>query len=82
MVFKYDECDYYQSLGATDHHFRGGIAFKFYDEEYPTKLRDIEWGMGKTGQLTPVAIFDEVDDGESVTTRASLHNLNTTYLDG
>ena len=76
IVFKYDNCEYYQSLGYTGHHFRGGLAFKFYDEEYPTYLQDIEWSMGKTGQITPVAIFDPVDDGESVITRASLHNLN------
>lgn len=75
-VFKYDDCAYYQSLGYTEHHFRGGLAFKFYDEEYETTLQNIEWSMGKTGQLTPVAIFDPVDDGESVITRASLHNLN------
>ena len=75
-VYKFDECKYYSSLGRTEHHFRGGIAFKFYDEEYETYLRDIEWSMGKTGQITPVAIFDPVDDGESVVTRASLHNLN------
>lgn len=76
VVFKYDNCEYYQSLGATEHHFRGGLAFKFYDEEYETYLRNIEWSMGKTGQLTPVAIFDPVDDGESVVERASLHNLS------
>ena len=76
IVFKYDNCAYYQSLGYTGHHFRGGLAFKFYDEEYPTKLRNIEWSMGKTGQITPVAIFDPVDDGESIVTRASLHNLS------
>ena len=76
LVFKYDNCDYYQSLGYTGHHYRGGLAFKFYDEEYETYLRDIEWSMGKIGTLTPVAIFDPVDDGESVITRASLHNIN------
>ena len=76
LVFKYDNCAYYQSLGETEHHPRGGLAFKFYDEEYETTLRDIEWSMGKTGQLTPVAIFDPVDDGDSVISRASLHNLN------
>ena len=76
VVFKFNNCAYYQSLGYTEHHFRGGLAFKFYDDEYETILRDIEWTMGKTGQLTPVAIFDEVDDGESIVTRASLHNLN------
>ena len=76
IVFKYDNCAYYQSLGYTGHHFRGGLAFKFYDEEYPTYLRNIEWSMGKTGQLTPVAIFDPIDDGESIVERASLHNIN------
>ena len=76
IVFKYDNCEYYQSLSYTGHHFRGGLAFKFYDEEYETYLRDIEWSMGKTGTLTPVAIFDPVDDGESIITRASLHNYN------
>ena len=76
IVFKYNNCEYYQSLGYTGHHFRGGLAFKFYDEEYETTLQDIDWSMGKTGQITPVAIFDPVDDGESIITRASLHNLN------
>ena len=76
IVFKFDECKYYQSLGYTGHHFRGGIAFKFYDEEYPTQLKDVEWSMGKTGQITPVGIFNEITDGESTVTRASLHNLN------
>lgn len=79
VVFKYDDCAYYQSLGATEHHFRGGLAYKFYDEEYETNLRDIEWSMGKTGTLTPVAIFDPIDDGESIITRASLHNYNILF---
>lgn len=76
IVFKFNNCAYYQSLGYTEHHFRGGLAFKFYDDEYETVLQDIEWTMGKTGQLTPVAVFEPVDDGESIITRASLHNLN------
>ncbi len=76
IVFKYDDCAYYQSLGATEHHFRGGLAYKFYDEEYETNLRDIEWSMGKTGTLTPVAIYDDVDTDDSIINRASLHNLN------
>ena len=76
IVFKYDDCAYYQSLGATEHHFRGGLAYKFYDEEYETYLRNIEWSMGKTGILTPVAIYDDVDTDDSIINRASLHNLN------
>ena len=76
VVYKFDDCDYYQSLGRTEHHFRGGIAFKFYDEEYESYLRDIEWSIGKTGQLTPVAVFEPIDTGDSTIERASLHNLN------
>ena len=76
IVFKYDDCAYYQSLGYTGHHFRGGLAYKFYDEEYETTLQKIEWSMGKTAQLTPVAVFNDVDFGGSIVNRASLHNLN------
>lgn len=76
IVFKYDNCAYYQSLGATEHHFRGGLAYKFYDEEYDTELLNIEWSMGKTGQITPIAIFKPVNMDDSEVSRASLHNLN------
>ena len=76
LVFKFDDCAYYQSLGATGHHFRGGIAFKFYDEEFETELLNIEYSMGKTGILTPIAIFKPVDTGDSIIEKASLHNLN------
>lgn len=76
IVFKYNNCEYYESLGATEHHFRGGLAYKFYDEEYETSLLNIEWTMGKTGQLTPTAIFEPIDDGESIIERASLHNIS------
>ena len=76
LVFKYNDCEYYQSLGETGHHPKGGLAFKFYDEEYETKLLDIDWSLGKTGQITPVAIFEPVDTGDSIIERASVHNLN------
>lgn len=76
IVFGFDDVAYGESLGATGHHLRSQIAFKFYDEEAVTILRNIEWEMGKTGILTPVAIFDPVDlDGTEVS-RASLHNVS------
>ena len=76
LVVKYNNCKYYQSLGRTDHHFRGGIAYKFYDETYETRLRYIEWTMGRTGVLTPVAIFEPIDIDGSTVERASLHNVS------
>lgn len=76
LVFKYNNCDEYAAVGATDHHPRGGMAFKFYDDLYETTLRDIGWQQGRTGVFTPIAIFDEVDTGESKISKASLHNIS------
>lgn len=75
VVFKYDSISYGKSLGQTAHHFKNAMAYKFYDETYPTVLRDIEWTMGRTGVLTPVAIFDPLDIDGSTVERASLHNI-------
>lgn len=76
IVFKFDDIAYGRSLGETSHHFKNAIAFKFYDEVYETTLREIEWSMGRTGILTPVAIFDTIDMDGSEVSRASLHNLS------
>lgn len=75
-VFRFESQKYYNSLGNTDHHFRGAMAFKFYDEEYETELLKIELSMGRTGVLTPVAIFKPVDIDGSTVERASLHNFS------
>ena len=76
MVLKYDDVEYGQSLGMTAHHRRDGLAFKFFDEAMETMLLDIEWGMGRTGQLTPVAILEPIEIDGSTVSRASLHNIN------
>lgn len=75
-VFRFESQKYYNSLGNTDHHFRGAMAFKFYDDEYETELLKIELSMGRTGVLTPVAIFKPVDIDGSTVERASLHNFS------
>ena len=75
VVFKFNDIEYGKTLGSTEHHFKNAIAYKFYDETYETILRDIEWSMGRTGILTPIAIFDPVDIDGSTVERASLHNL-------
>lgn len=76
LVFKYDKISEYDAMGRTDHHFKGGMAFKFYDETYSTRLRYIHWTMGRTGVLTPVAVFDPVEIDGTEVTRASLHNVS------
>lgn len=75
-VFRFESQKYYNSLGNTDHHFRGAIAYKFYDEEYETKLKTISYDVSRTGILTPVAVFEPVDFDGSVVERASLHNMS------
>lgn len=76
VVFKFDNAAYGKSLGNTSHHFRNGIAYKIFNDSVETTLRDIEWSCGKTGILTPVAIFDTVDIEGSEVSRASLHNVS------
>lgn len=76
LVITYNDVEYGKSLGMTGHHPRHSLAFKFYDEEELTTLKDIEWGMGKTGQLTPVAIFDDVEIDGTTVSRASIHNVS------
>lgn len=75
-VIGYDDIKYGESLGATEHHLRSQIAFKFYDELYETKLQYIDWTLGKTGVLTPTAVFDPVEIDGTEITRASLHNIS------
>ena len=76
VVFKYDTIEEYNKAGRTDHHFKGGLAYKFYDEIYETEVKDIEWTMGRTGQLTPVLIYNDVEINGTVCNRASLHNIS------
>jgi DNA ligase (NAD+) len=76
LVFKWNNCAEYESAGRTGHHFRGGLAYKFYDELYETKLTDVEWTLGKTGVLTPTAIFETVQIDGCDISRASLHNIS------
>lgn len=76
VVFKLDDCEEYYAAGRTEHHFNGGIAYKFYDEQYDTELIKIEWSVGRTGVVTPIAIFNTIDIEGSEVSRASLHNVS------
>lgn len=77
LVLSYDNQVFAESLGNTNKHPRGSIALKWTDETKTTTIRDIFWSVGKTGQITPVAVFDPVRLGiGSTVTRASLHNLS------
>lgn len=74
VVFKFNDIEYGKQLGRTDHHFKNAIAYKFYDEIYDTRLKYINWTMGRTGVLTPVAVFEPIDIDGTTVERASMHN--------
>ena len=76
IVVKYDDVDYYKSLGNTAHHPAGGIAYKFTDETMESTLIGIDYDVSRTGQLTPVAVFEPIQLMGSEVSRASLHNIS------
>jgi DNA ligase (NAD+) len=62
--------------GRTEHHFLNAIAWKPKDEDYETKLLKIELSIGRTGVITPIAVFEPIDIDGSTVERASLHNIS------
>ena len=76
IVWKINDIDAGRKKGQTAHHFLNAVAWKPQDKEYETELLDIELSMGRTGVLTPVAIFKPVDTGDSIIEKASLHNVS------
>lgn len=81
-VIGYDNVEYGESLGATGHHLRSQLAYKFYDETYETELLDIEWTVGRTGTITPTAVFSPVEIDGTTVEKASVHNISVlTQLD-
>lgn len=76
IVAKYDDIAYGKAQGRTGHHYKDGLAFKFEDDLFETRLRTVEWNPSRTGEITPVAIFDTVEIDGCAVSRASLHNLS------
>lgn len=63
-------------LGATGHHPRWAMAYKFAPEEKSTTLLDVIWQVGRTGVIAPRAVLDPVFVGGSTITYVTLHNPN------
>lgn len=76
VVWKINDIAYGESLGRTDKFFRGSISWKPAREEVETELLDIEWEVGRTGQVSPVAVYNPIEILGSECERASLHNLS------
>lgn len=74
VVIKVDSLAQREQLGATAKYPKWAVAYKFPPEEKVTKLRAIEIQVGRTGVLTPVAVFDEISLAGTSVSRAVLHN--------
>ncbi len=74
MVVKVDELSLREELGYTDRFPRWAIAYKFEAEETSTKLLDVQWNVGRTGKLTPLAFLDPVELCGVTVKRATLNN--------
>lgn len=76
LVGRFDDISFGEGLGSTEHHNKSAMAFKFYDETFLSELIDIDWSIGRSGQITPVAVFKPVNILGTEVSRASLHNLS------
>ena len=76
LIFELNSDSYSKSLESTSHHEGCRMALKWADSTYETVLRDVVWDVGRSGVISPVAVFDEVDLDGALTTKATLHNLS------
>ena len=74
VVVKVNNLEEQKKLGFTAHHPKWAIAYKFPAEEVLTKLKDIIFTVGRTGQITPNAVLEPVIVAGSTISRATLHN--------
>lgn len=74
IVIKLNNIELWERLGATAKSPRWATAFKFKAEQAQSKLLNIEYQVGRTGVVTPVAVFEPVWLGGTWVKRASVHN--------
>lgn len=74
VVLKVNSLDDEEKLGFTQRVPRWGIAYKFPAVEVLTTLKEIRFTVGRTGKITPNAIFDPVHVAGSIVSKATLHN--------
>ena len=76
LVLTYNNSVYANSLETTSHHPLHSIAFKWADNTKETTYKHTEWNTGRTGVITPTAVFNPVTLDNTIVTKASLHNID------
>lgn len=76
MVARVNHNALYKELGVVGKTPRGLVAWKFPEEETTTQLLDVEWSVGRTGAVTPVAVLAPVSVAGTTVQHASLHNMD------
>ena len=74
-VFRVDSYSAFYKMGYTAHHPRGAFALKEQKDGVITELLDVEWQVGKSGVVSPVAILRPIEVGDALVSRATLHNI-------
>ena len=80
IVIKVNELPYQKELGYTAKFPRWAVAYKFKAEQALTKLISIDYQVGRTGAVTPVANLEPVQLSGTIVKRASLHNADQMQL--
>lgn len=76
VVWKIDNISNGEKRGKTEHHFLNAVAWKPAPDTYESYLINIEWSLGRTGVLTPIAIINEIEIEGVKINRCSLHNIS------
>ncbi len=75
MVIKLNNVKAREDFGFTSKFPKWAMAYKFEAQEVTTMLKDVLWGVGRTGKVTPIAVLEPVELAGATVTRATLNNI-------
>ncbi|MFI4819187.1 MAG: NAD-dependent DNA ligase LigA [Enterobacterales bacterium] len=79
IVIKIDSIKFQKKLGSISKYPKWAVSYKFLDKEKKTKITKIKFQIGRTGILTPIAIFKPIKISGVIIKKASLYNINEIY---